>query len=478
MSDDESKSKQLKLSIDDQNIQPNDVQIAGSSHQDPSLSPIFNLTVDCCDEIFDYLSLEDLNSFGKTCKTFQKVAGEYFKRNYLSLETFCGKDGTYTSYSNDTGVHDQRIEISIFNPVIANISYYYQNVQALNYLQMNCTAFTSLNQIFFVCQSLSEEKVEYFKELLPKMECIRIRNSWIKCDFYENYLKLCTNLKRLSLRSYIERPTQTCGLWLQQSYPKLEHLEMIPFFSSTVNLLNAFFQRNTNIRSFAARLRDIWINIDEFINSTIKLDTLEIKDIRDSEQLTMEVICKMLNQLHERGFYKKLHFHVNDVNQAYSVHFGALKNLEMLCIKNFTHSYNLIGLTNLKELAILNGAKTNDMEILANHLNALERLYIKNATFNDILPFIRRSMNLKKIKVLPKGEAHFNGGILNLMMLNDERTKLFEAKKVTIYVPDNIFLKTKWTTKNGDIDLKFVEMRRIDSIEWNYYTDVLPIGHL
>lgn len=40
---------------------------------------IFKLTIDCFDEIFDYLSLQDLSSFGQTCKAMQIVSLSKFE---------------------------------------------------------------------------------------------------------------------------------------------------------------------------------------------------------------------------------------------------------------------------------------------------------------------------------------------------------------------------------------------------------------
>lgn len=43
---------------------------------------MFTLDIDCCDEMFEYLSLAELYSLGETCTTMQKVTGEFLKRNY------------------------------------------------------------------------------------------------------------------------------------------------------------------------------------------------------------------------------------------------------------------------------------------------------------------------------------------------------------------------------------------------------------
>lgn len=59
--------------------------------------------------------------------------------------------------------------------------------------------------------------------------------------------------------------------------------------------------------------------------------------------------------------------------------------------------------------------------------------------------------------------------VLNLVALNEERSKLTGARKITIYFRDDIFLATKWTTLHGNTNLSLIEMKRSDSLEWNHH---------
>lgn len=63
-------------------------------------------------------------------------------------------------------------------------------------------------------------------------------------------------------------------------------------------------------------------------------------------------------------------------------------------------------------------------------------------------------MKLKRI------EIHTFEGDLDLGRLNNAREKLDRAQKVIIYVPDYVFLATKWSIKNGNLNLSKVELRR------------------
>lgn len=308
--------------------------------------------------------------------------------------------------------------------------------------------------------NLNKGRIEYMQKLFQLIDTLQLRNCSIDGDFYELMLKHCVNLKRL----YLQRAALGHS-WLLKSYPKLDFLELIPI--PETDILNSFFERNSNLRMFSTSAWCIWDNRRVFLKSTAKIDTLEVKMLYD--QGNFDEFCQLLNEIHDRGFFKRLHFYVMEPNETISTQLNSLKGLEKLCIKNLINCYSLPQLTNLKELAVYNG-NAADMEILANAFVNLQRLFMRNATMDHLLPFIRRSPNLIKAKIAPASGTDFNGGILKLQTLNKERDKLATARKVTIYVQDSIFLKTKWTTRNGDINLPLIELARADSYEWdNHY---------
>ena len=74
-----------------------------------------------------------------------------------------------------------------------------------------------------------------------------------------------------------------------------------------------------------------------------------------------------------------------------------------------------------------------------------------------------------QIKVLLKEERFLRKQIIPLSQMNREREKLFEARKVTIYVSEKSFTDTKWAIRNGNTNLKLIKMKRADSCEWNQH---------
>lgn len=464
---------------------------AGDSKAPPGKNHLFKLNIDCLDKIFDYLSVKDLHSFGQTCKTIQQAAGEYFKLNHAAAPKYSENDGIYTEYSDNSGVINERTQTSGFNRFITYVSHYYERKTPLEYIEKHGSELESFQHLYLVCTNLSQSKINRFKKLFDRIEIVQIRNCTLEVDFYASFLKFCTNMKQLLVQEadvgshrnrygYGSGQEEQTNSWLQQHYPKLEHLELIPQYSNQITELCQFFDRNPNVRSLSVSSRCLLANRNELLKSNAKLDVLEVKvfqvprfyydDDDDEEDDHYQTIRKLVQQLHENGFYKRLHFYVQRISQQCCDQLVQLPGLEKLCIKYFSYSpmNNLTQLTALKELVILDGANKKDMEMLANSLVNLKRLFLDKATFQDLLPFIRCSVKLHTVKFFPKNENNgMVGDIFKLITANSEREKLFDAKKVTVYVPDNIFLATKWRINNGNTNMSMVEMKRTHAYAWD-----------
>ncbi|XP_055306451.1 uncharacterized protein LOC129570762 [Sitodiplosis mosellana] len=415
---------------------------------------IFKLDIDCFDEIFEYLSLEDLHSFGQTCKTMQQVTGQYFKRNYVGAEKFTNEDGIYTVCS---GI-EHRTKISGFNQFINYTSHYHNELGPLQYIQGHGAEFASINEIYLVCCEINEATVKSVEKILPKIEVVRVRQCTIVGDYYDKFLKFCGNLKFIYVQDDVgDIVKERKNPWLQREYPSLETFQLTARNSFKVNDLNSFFERNPSIRTFLTTSGVLWRHCPELLRSNAKLDTLEIYDGHQVLSITMQTFCNLLNQLHERGFYKRLRLNVTGPNQECGEQFASLQALESISIMHFSERCGLSRLINLKELTIYDGFNPFDMEILAKNLVNLTRISLNKAKLDDILPFIQLSGKLNKI------HASFTENILDLQRLNEERMKLVGGRKVVIYVPDDVFLATKWCTKNGDTNLKYIEMKRSTS---------------
>ena len=116
--------------------------------------------------------------------------------------------------------------------------------------------------------------------------------------------------------------------------------------------------------------------------------------------------------------------------------------------KNFQYPV----LPNIKELGVLNWFNIDiNTDALATSFINLEQLYISGS--EDLLPFMRRSAKLRAVEI-----TAFKRKFLDIAALNDERKKLQPARKVTIFVEEYVYVKTKWAMASTSLDL--IELRR------------------
>lgn len=159
-------------------------------------SPIFKLNVDCCEEILEYLRLEDLNSFGQTCKPLNKVAGEYFKDNYCASDIKLTNNNSIAVYLNPV---QREISMPNFNQFTTKLNIYFSETQ---YLDIKCDEFKSIKQLC-ILGSINERKINYIRNILPKIEVLEIKWGCFTYDLHEMILKFCENLQCLYL-NYVD----------------------------------------------------------------------------------------------------------------------------------------------------------------------------------------------------------------------------------------------------------------------------------
>lgn len=332
------------------------------------------------------------------------------------------------------------------------------------YFKLNADKLKSVKKLSLTNVRLNERIVGYILKILPKIEVLELANSTVTEDLYGVLLKYCKNVRHIQL----SRVTfETNYNWLLQRYEKLERLELGVNTRERIHELSTFFERNSNIRSFSCDYFTLMSNKDAILNSKVKLDTFELKGNYFEKSL-----WDLLYQLHTNGFKKRLD--INARNNFPLDQFSAIQFLEQI----FLGDSDLDALeplsTHLIEYAetvskyetlpwnyIMKSGKSKN-EIFVEQFMNVERLYLFRGTL-DILLLIKKLRNLKKIKLFNFKSAE----TLQLDMLNTEREKLAGAQKVTFYVPDTVFLSTKWATRNGTTNFSLIEMKRTDSYEWN-----------
>lgn len=438
---------------------------------------IFKLNIDCLDKIFDYLSAKDLHSIGQTCKALQQAAGEYYQLNFNAAEKFLGTNGVKTIYSARENVRNERIETPAFNKFTQFLSHYYEELGPLRYVKSHADEFAAVNHLYLVCLQIDSAKIKYIQKLLPKVEVMQIRQCSIRGDLYDILLRHCKNLNRLYIQDDMEAVIhRRKNQWLLRNYPTLVHVELSPRFSFKINELQTFLELNPNLRSLTTTSHTIWANRNTFL-AQLKVNRLEIKHFESDyhfyyeERLNFPSLCELLNELHENGCYKRLHLHINRIDNRAELAIPGLDKLSICHLEKCNFD-----LTTLKEFCIYDCPNVNEINRLATGLINLERLYLCNATFEYLSTFVGHSPKLTTIKFSASSEQK-NGGIFNLAHLNKLRKNLADALKVVIYADDNIFLATKWATQNGDMNLNFVEMRRAGSFRWDYDYSTIRVLH-
>lgn len=419
--------------------------------------PILKLDIDCFFKIFDWFSLKDLIAVGQTCKRLQQVAGEFFQLNYAALN---GRGG-------DNGISMSSHPVHVFGQYIQKISISGDRLNAYRYLATN--RITSIKQIR-VYGILPEGSFALIKDILKGIEVLEMNECFIKEEFYQHYLRYCPNVKTLSVsRSSYNRERSviigTDNSWLMRAYPMLENFELADLNAVQSNELCQFFDLNTNIRTFSTDSRSLWENRVAFLSMNVQLDKFAVNMCQsriigeNNEPISIkDSVHNVLVQLHNRGFYKRLHLHLFFVNQHDLDDMLSLSALELLGGDIFHVNKSLVDLT---ALAICFADEFMDMDSLPSKLLNLERLFFSEISYKRILPFILQSGKLKIIKIKRLKNVL---AIRGLSLLNAQREKLAGACKVTIYVDETVYLATKHANHTNKFSL--IELKRYGTSEW------------
>lgn len=457
----ETEAKKPKLDVD--GIQ-NEILDAGPSNEQP-LASIFKLDVDCFEELFEWLSLGNLRfSLRQTCKRMQEIVDYYIQLNYPR------------GYEKFDVLND--------NEHLKN--------------------FCKLDKYIKFSRG-SEYSPENIKHILRNAEMIEISSerfysSTNKLDFYKDFLRYCCNLKCLFINRFNEPSHYDDFLigyendWLHRKYPKLEHLMLIDFEydldehwnSVSIDVykdVRIFFKQNPNIQQISTTI--------SFLRNLFRDDLMEESNVQ-FEQLTIHIsfnilyydgsggidingheetktICDFLKKLYQKGFYKRLHVYTFDLCESKGLELITnLPALEKLHFESYVYHITtatmevlLAQSSSLKELSVQYGF---DHTKLAQNLNNVERIHLCSRYFDNFLAFIRHSPKVKEIiaSSLESG-IYLKNNVIDLTALNNERKALAGARKITIYVAENIYLGTKWASK--EITFNLVELKRVDGLK-------------
>lgn len=278
-----------------------------------SMPPIFKLTSDCCDEFFEYLTLRDLHSFGQTCKAMNRVAGDYFKRNYCAQWFDIDQKGLCSGrYQIRNGtIHKIITYLPGFHRFVTKVSFDHWLNESL--LMKRVEEFSSIKHVKLRYFNLDPRWWNFMKTILPQIETLNISGIRFNLghefdsanEFYAKLLEMGVNLKGLSVDLPYVFITTHLG---NQKYPKLNTIGFEP--TPPVDDLETFFAQNPNVRTWrktGLRLKYIRAYNEQLLKSTISLDTLVMVDCSNEFKKEFVHFIDFFNQLYRRGFFKRLH---------------------------------------------------------------------------------------------------------------------------------------------------------------------------
>lgn len=442
--------------------------IPGVSNQQPQ-AEIFKLKVDHFEELFDWLSLKDLVALGQTCKRMQHIVGYWIKINYAAVKFESRKDGI-------AGPHPE-INLNGLSSFLKKIIFHYlEHVPydhwgrqwrapggIIDYMKAN--QFKSLTEILLTRVVLTDAGIERIKDILSQLETVKLKFPHFldeNQEFYDGFLQFCTNVNRLCIQGSSNTSIVSGdNTWLRQKYPTLEHFELIMNEAGPIVGLETFFEQNANVKTFATNIEVISANSDTLKNIKLKLDILSVDFCHAN---TLHSSPDLLNDLYGSGLFNELHVYFftlyNSTFNPESVDaLISLKGLTKLYIDGMEDGTDLSPLINLKQLYVNRASSISNMTMLATKLIHLEFIQFTYANIDDILPFVRHSIKLTKIAVHRLDEK--DKVILKVGQLNTERSKLSNARKVTIYVNESVYLAVKWAKNQTNWNL--IEIKRGES---------------
>lgn len=251
-------------------------------------------------------------------------------------------------------------------------------------------------------------------------------------------------------------------------YPSLDQFELTkcgPHSGTCRRELKTFLQRNQNIRKLATSGDWDW---KEAVG--LKLDLFAIVLDDGLESALAAGILEKLSKIDEtESFFERLHIYGYDyTSECHTEHMQSISNLENLFMNFLSTGLEMTNLKEMRLFTLRHFLCDVPAQYLVENLINLERVSFGNAQLLDVQAFIRGSPKLEKLQIefFAKNALQTGRGI-DLLEWNNQREQLDQAKKMTIYVEEEVYLATKWATHNGQTDFSLVTLKRHESHDWD-----------
>lgn len=440
--------------------------VAGPSNE-RRMPPILTLDTGAFDELFDYLSLEDLCAIGRTCKQLQHAAGKYFQQNYPFIAVKFGDQGksqqTILQESFETVPYKRTSNKFIqtnFAPYARSITIHGSEIKVFHLAAMSKCQ--SLKEITFdFGQNFTEHHYACIMKMdfLNKISSLRFNFCHSKfCDaLLDRILRSCVGLKSLAFIYTHSRGgiSSNCD-WIRQPVPTLERLETWNVSLQSIDL-RMFLQANPQIKKVKTNEIDSLLKIVRELG--MELDEFEYIPNYNVERIEKETL-KRIVALNKTGHIKNMQAHFVDIGRNFHQIFVALEKIGCFTSLRIARgrdetAVHIKKLVNLKKLH-LDKFKMLPIEadMWSKLLINLEEFYSVHDSLFEVMPLARRLPKLQIIEVNQKSNT-----AVDLKALNDDRKKLTNARKLKIYLHDEAFQEIRWLSI--DLFYDMVEVRKV-----------------
>ncbi|KAJ6623928.1 hypothetical protein Bhyg_17256 [Pseudolycoriella hygida] len=364
-------------------------------NSEESLKKIVDLNNDCLDEIFSYLSYDDLLSACQVCQRFQNRARNVFRRKCHDMQMFSVKANESNHLLRRIGSALSKLEIFFCGDII-------KNQQIIDITTKYC--------------------VENLKELT--LHCLTKRNKLRKSFSQVNKLTLsycdmigCFKLAKWfpNLTSLTFNYTKNLKKYMKQSIPSMHTLN-INYLASQMETITILLSN--------PQIKNLSLNFDAPIGLVIKRSLLAAIDNALPE---LEALNLTIHRVDNFG-----------TENSSLLHFNSLKSLKIESYADYSNTalINLLAIshTNLERLQLRFSDLTLDSHsysCITKYKNLRELHLMPTVDFVNVVPwtteevrsFVRRSRQLIEMTYIFAGEAQLKFS----RTLASIRTQFFES---------------------------------------------------
>lgn len=396
----------------------------------PTIFDMFHL--DCSDELFDWLPLNTLCTLSKTCKSLKKTVKNYFHRKYPSQEFTIGDEFVFIP---------QHIEC--FGDVVQCLLLYDTNLSDFQFVGTCINE--NVREIEFVRtytveNRISKDHIDRLRNILQNVKTIRA----VKCKFEDDCAKyLLENSKSVEDFAFtIFKDLKKTDFQFDKS-PTLRNIEIL--FHSKANVMEAM--------NF---IKGQPLQLSELVLSFCKEHNVFFKSVFDQ-----------LDEMYENRYFKRVYLVFDDKSMVVE-HINRLESVQGLEGVGLSYTVNNDVNNHMADIAKLRNIKflyinllLDNADIISQQLQELEEVEISVATIDAIFSFVRYSAKLTRLHI---GHIRIKKDVrdkFDAVALNKERAKLKFSRKIFIYIPEEKFIKLKWSSVAMTSGL--VEIRREES---------------